>query len=169
MREEGGIKVYPHAAFLCEPYPLFKVARLYLVAVGELAVFEYGVARVKIELLSAGHEACGEVEVLHQLLGRARLAGVVAGGLYSAGERLFRVEARNVVALPAVDGNRRAAERFYSFFGVNAEGSIYLSCAFVSGHNSPPFILKHNQSLSQKTAGTMLIQNKNFSLLISYR
>ena len=79
------------------------MARLDLVAVGEIAVFKYGIACVKIELLFAGHEARRKVEVLHQLFGRACLAGIVAGGLYSAGESLLRVEARNIVALPAVN------------------------------------------------------------------
>lgn len=79
------------------------MARLDLVAVGELAVFKYGIACVKIELLFARHEARRKVEVLHQLFGRACLAGIVAGGLYSAGESLLRVEARNIVALPAVN------------------------------------------------------------------
>ena len=144
------------------------MARLDLVAVGELAVFKYGIACVKIELLFAGHEARRKVEVLHQLFGRARLAGIVAGGLYSAGESLLRVEARNIVALPAVNRNSCAAKRFYSFFCVHAERCIYLSCAFVSAHVFPPFVFNTSKVYHKKAARSMLIWHKSFSLLISY-
>lgn len=60
---------------------------------------------MQIQFLFARRQAQNFVKVRHQLLGRGSLAGIVAGGLDAAGERLLRVKADDVVALPAVNGD----------------------------------------------------------------
>ena len=103
MREERRVKVDAKAALFGIGNPAGKMLRLNGVAGSKLTGFENGVACVQIELFFARRQAQDLIKVRHELFGRGGLAGIVAGGLYSAGESLLRVEARNIVALPAVN------------------------------------------------------------------
>ena len=64
-----------------------------------------------------------------QLVGRARLSGVVARGLdAAAGEARRVLEAPHVVALPAVQGQRDGGEGGERLLGVHAPGGVCLLC-----------------------------------------
>ena len=92
-----------------------------LVAVDALAA-GLGVHGVQVEAMRAGEQLVDLVEVGAQLVGRARLAGVVSGGRDAARERLARVlEAADVVALPAVQAERNRRERRQRRLGVHTE------------------------------------------------
>ena len=105
MREERGVKIYTHASFLCKFYPFFEVLRFYFVSVDKFARFKYRIAGVKIEFFLPGTERHCLIHISHKLLGSFCLSGIIARCLYSARERTVVVEARNVVALPAVKRN----------------------------------------------------------------
>ena len=130
MREECGIEIYAHAMCLCKICPLFEVLRLELVSVGKFAVFKNGIAGMNIQLLLAGAEGHSLFHIGEQLIGSARLAGVVARGLNTAGERSVMVEARHIVALPTVQGNRHAFKSFHSGFDIHAALAIHFFCIF---------------------------------------
>ena len=83
-----------------------------------------------IQLLFAGAEGHGFVHIREKLLGIARLAGVISRRLNAARQRSVMVKADNVIALPAVQGNRHALELFHSGFNVNAELAVYFFCVF---------------------------------------
>ena len=95
-----------------------------LVAV-HLAAAHLGVAGVEVEAVAAGNERERLLEVRPQFVGRAGLAGVIAGDGQAAAERLAGVlEAADVIALPAMDGNRDAGKLLEGFVGVHAQGGI---------------------------------------------
>ena len=106
--------------------------RLQLVAVDILTGLENGVAGVKVELQLAGAEGYDLVDISHKLLGRSRLAGIVAGRLDAAGKRTVVVEADDVVALPAVQGYRDLLQLCDCGVGVYTELCVNFFCGFVS-------------------------------------
>ena len=71
----------------------------------------------------------------NELFGRGGLAGIVAGGLDAAGEGLLRVEADDVVALPAVDGDGHVFQCFQHGFGIDAERGVAFLCKCISVHS----------------------------------
>ena len=73
----------------------------------------------------ARDQAVRLVEVLAQLLGGARLAGVVAGGRQPAAQRTAAcLEAAHVIALPAVQADRDRGELRQRRVGVHAQRRI---------------------------------------------
>ena len=78
----------------------------------------------------AWNEREGFIQVLAQFIKRARLAGVVAGGLNAATAKCpaFLLKSADVVALPAVqrDGNR--FESFQGRFSIDAPRGVDLLC-----------------------------------------
>ena len=95
--------------------------RLDRVAVDEFTA-EVAINGVEIEAVAAGQELVDEVEILAQLVERAGFSGVVTGRLDTAagqgGVGLFKTT--DVVALPAVQGDRRGSQAGERGFGINA-------------------------------------------------
>ena len=87
------------------------------------------------------------------MFGRGGLAGVVAGGLDAAGEGLLRVEADDVVALPAVDGDGHVLERVQYALGVDAEGGVAFLCNRISVHIHSSSVKKENLLHERLRAG----------------
>ena len=127
--------------------------RLDGVAVCKLAVFKAGIACVQIQFLFARRQAQNLVEIRHELFGRGGLAGIVAGGLDAAGEGLLRVEADDVVALPAVDGDGHVLERVQYALGVDAEGGVAFLCKRISVHIHSSSVKKENLLHERLRAG----------------
>ena len=134
MGEKRRIEVRTEAVLFAKFRPRRKVLRLQPVPVGPLAVLKNGIAGVKIQLLCAGAELQDFLDVCHQLLRRSRAAGIIAGGLDAARERLGRVgvKAAHVVALPAVQGNRRGFQLFQRRFDIDFQGFICFLCLCVA-------------------------------------
>ena len=77
----------------------------------DLAAAGLGVAGVEVQAVRAGQERQRLVQVGPQLVGRAGLAGIVAGDRQAAAELLARVlETADVVPLPAVQRDRDRRE-----------------------------------------------------------
>ena len=127
------IEVDAEAALLRELHPLAEVLRLHLVAIHLLAVLEDRVAGVQIDAVLAGNEGEGLVDVGHQLLGRAGLAGIVACRLDAAGGAQRVLEPAHVVALPTVHRNRYFAKRGDRFLRIDADSGVLFPCSFVCG------------------------------------
>ncbi len=88
-----------------------------------------GVHRVQVQAVPAGDHAIGRVQVAAQLIARAGLAGVVAGGGDAAAKRLAAVlEAGHVVALPAVQAQRDIRQQIQRPLGIDAQQAIALLC-----------------------------------------
>ena len=79
MREEGGVKVDAVVVLLGPVDPAGKMLGLELVALDLLAA-GLGIDGVQVQPVRAGDQAVGLVQVAAQLVGVARLAGIVAGG-----------------------------------------------------------------------------------------
>ena len=140
--KEGGVEVNSYFLQLCVLYPCVKVLRLKPVALNLLAA-GYRIYRVEIYSLLSGNEREHLVKIRHQLLRRSRLSGVVSGRLYTAGERSAVLKARDVVALPAVYGNRDRGEGLYRLLGVYTVLCIYDPCVLVCFHSvcSPLYVI----------------------------
>ena len=79
------------------------MARLNFVTVNSLAP-ELAVEGVQVEPVCAGNERERLGGVGSEFVGRARFAGIIAGGDDAAGERPAEIlEAAHVIALPAVE------------------------------------------------------------------
>ena len=94
---------------------------------------------MQVQLLFAGHQRERLIDVRHQLLGRGGLAGIVAGGLDAAGQRLAAVKAGHIVALPAVDGNGDVLQRIKRLFDIHAKRGVHLFCLIETFHTFFPF------------------------------
>ena len=78
-----------------------------LIARDRLSSTEVGVYRMEVQAMLAWNEREGLVQILAQLLERARLAGVVAGGLNTTTAKgtTFALKSPNIIALPTVQRN----------------------------------------------------------------
>src|SRR5690606_30620687 len=125
MRETGRIKIHAVQTDRLAPvHPRGEVARLDGVALDRLSA-EVAVDRVQIEAVPTGQQLVNEFEVLTQLVDGAGLAGIVAGGLDAAGERgVGALETADIVALPAVHGDRRGGEGLERGLHIDAERLI---------------------------------------------
>ena len=139
MAEEGGVEIQAHVVLLGKLYPLGKVLGLQLVAVDRLAI-EDGVDGVKIDLLFAGDQLQSDLQIGHQLFGSAGLAGIVAGGLDTAGEGAAQVfKTDNVIALPAMHTDGDVLQNVQRFFGIDTEFFILFACRDIPFHRWPPY------------------------------
>ena len=123
------IEIRAQPARFAEIHPLAEVLRFELVAVNpRVFLVEDGVGGVEVDFLRAGAEGENNVDVRHQLFGGTGAAGVIAGGLDAAGQGLIGVgvETANVVALPAVEGNRHGFEARDGSVGIYADGGVFL-------------------------------------------
>ena len=95
-----------------------------LVAV-HLFAAEFGVAGVQVEAVSAGNEGKGLLQIGAQLVRRAGLAGIIAGGDQPAAQRRAEIfKPADVIALPAMEGNGNARQRLQGVVNVHADGGI---------------------------------------------
>ena len=104
--EKRRIEVHADPPGLRPVDPALKVLGLERVAL-DLPAAGLGVAGVEVQAMRAGQERQRLVQVGPQLVGRAGLAGIMAGDRQAAAQLLARVlETADVVALPAVERDR---------------------------------------------------------------
>jgi hypothetical protein len=101
MRETSGIEVESQPVRLRPGDPLAEVRRPDRVAVHRLAA-EFAIHGVQVHPVSARDERQGFLKVRAEFVGRAGLAGIVAGDRDSSAERVADVfETTDVVAPPS--------------------------------------------------------------------
>ena len=134
MTEKGRVEVRTKAVRLAELHPPGKVAGFQLVPVRPVAVLKDGVAGVQVDFLGARAELQHFINVGHQLFRRAGAAGVVAGGLDAAGQRLAGVgiKAAHVIPLPAVQADGNGLQPGHGGVNIHAEGGVGGFCGFVA-------------------------------------
>ena len=121
VREAGRVEIHAHAVGFRPVDPAREMLRRDFVAI-DLFAAELAVESVKIEAVLAGDEGKRLVEVGAEFVRSAGLAGVVAGHRNAAAEAFTGVfKAADVVALPAVKGNRNARKRGHGGIGIDAE------------------------------------------------
>src|SRR5262249_9506517 len=127
VREEGAVEVEPEPPRPRPVDPAGEVLGSESVALDRPAA-RLGVDGVQVEAVPAGDQAQGFFQVAAQLVGVARLAGVVAGRLdAAAGQAEVVLEAADVVALPAVQGYRDCGEDLQGPVAIDAEGGVALA------------------------------------------
>ncbi len=105
MREAGRIEVEAVLIRLRPVDPRAEMFRLQFVAI-DLAPAGFRIHRVQIQAMLARQQAVHLIEIAAQLIGRARLAGIVARGRDAAAEAAVEIlEAAHIVALPAVQAD----------------------------------------------------------------
>ena len=106
MREAGRVEVQAVLVGLGPIDPVREMLRAQLVAI-DLAAAGFGVHGVQVQAMLARDQAVDLVEIAAQLVGGARLAGIVARGRDAAAQLAADVlEAAHVIALPAVQAER---------------------------------------------------------------
>src|SRR5262249_52590155 len=106
---------------------------------------------VQVDAVPAGDQVQRLVQVGAQLVGVARLAGVVAGGLdAAAGQADVVLEAPDVVALPAVQGNGDAAQHVQRPVGADAEAGVTVAGPLVASFNGG---IAHGSPLAPTAVG----------------
>ena len=125
MAEGSGVEIQLHIVFPRPLDPALEMLHVHLVAVYILAL-EVAVNLVEVQAMVTGDKALGKEDILLQFFHIARAAGIVAGGLDTAGKAGLAFKAHNVVGLPAVQGNGSLFQRRDGFVGVNADGGIAL-------------------------------------------
>src|SRR5258706_8005067 len=135
MRETGGVEVQTDAERLRPVDPAREVFEADGVAV-HASRAKLTVERVQVEAMCAGDERQGLPGIAAELVGRARLARIIAGRRKAPTQLAVRLlESPDVVSLPAVerDGDRREPDE--SGIGVDAEIGVPLSGEDVGGFN----------------------------------
>ena len=143
MGEEGGVEVAAQATLLAIVHPLLEMLRFQLIPIHPATVFfiENGVGGMEVHFLGAGGQRQHHINIRHQLFRRAGTAGIVTGGLNTAGQRLLRVgvKAANVISLPAMQTNRCVAQLLHGCFHIHANGGITFLCIIKLAHWFHPF------------------------------
>ena len=125
VREDGGVEVQTAAVLLSQLDPLSEVAGLQLVALDGLAGLADGVVGVDVDLVGTGDQGQSLVQVSEDLLGVAGDAGVVTGGLDTAGQGTHTLKAVDIVCLPAVHGNADILHLGESCLGVHTDLGVH--------------------------------------------
>jgi hypothetical protein len=114
--------------------------RLQLIPVRPFAFFKDRVGGMQIHFRRSGDQAHHLVQIRHQLPGVPGPAGIISGGLNSAGQRLGRigVKSAHIVSLPAVQGNGNRFQGLHRGIGIDPEGSVTFSGFFVAHASFPP-------------------------------
>ena len=104
--EIGRVEVHADPPGLRPVDPVLEVLGLERVAL-DLPAAGLGIAGVEVQAMRAGQERQRLVQIGSELVGRAGLAGIMAGDRQAAPELLARIlEAADVVALPAMERDR---------------------------------------------------------------
>ena len=140
--EEGGVEIKADSFFLRKINPFFEMLRLDFVSVRKFTVFKNSIACMQVQFMLSGHEAEYLINICHQFFRCPCLSGIVSGSLDSSGKRSLLIKAGNIVALPAVHGNRNVFQGFHRLVGVHANCRINFLCGFIS------FFYVHNYLLS---------------------
>jgi hypothetical protein len=120
VREERGVEVQTQAARASPIEPVREVFRQKLIAL-DLASAGLSVDGMQVQPVPAGDEAVGQVEVAPQLVGRASLARVIAGGLNAAARQSGgTLEAADVIPLPTVQRDGKVAQFRQGPCGIDA-------------------------------------------------
>ena len=132
MGEEGRVEVAAQSALLAEINPLLEVLGFQLIPIHPTAILlvEDGIAGVEIHLHLTGDQGDHLVDIGHQFFVCTGPAGIVTGGLDTAGEGLvgIGVKTANIITLPAMQGNRNLLQLFHCGIGVDTQGSIFCFC-----------------------------------------
>ena len=127
MREEGWIEIEADLDALRPGDPVFELFDAQFVAVN-LASAHLGVAGMEIQAMASGNDGDGLLEIGAQFRGGGGLAGIISRDGEAAAEFLSGIfKSADVVALPAMDGNRDAGELFEGLVGVDAEFGVALA------------------------------------------
>ena len=122
--EAGGVEIHAHAVGFRPVDPTLEMLGLDFVAIDFFAA-ELAVEGVEVQAVLAGNEGERLVEVGAEFVRGAGLAGVVAGHRDAAAEAFAGVfEAADVVALPAVEGDRDSGEFRHGGLGIDAEFGV---------------------------------------------
>ena len=129
-----------------------------LVAVDAMRA-KFSVERVEIEAMRAGNQRQGLGRVEPELVGRARLAGIVARRGNPSTELTIRIfKADDIVSLPAMERDRDVRELPERSLGIDAEVGILLSRDRVGGFNGLSrhitFLLDRNSESTRRTRRT---------------
>ena len=126
MGVAGGIEIDPQSFGLGPIDPGRVVGRLECVPI-DLPPARFGVHRVQVDAMGAGHERQGRCIVGAQFIGCAGLAGVVAGDRQAAAHvdaQVFKTGV--VVALPAVQRDGHLGQLLEGPIGVDAQVGVAL-------------------------------------------
>jgi hypothetical protein len=104
---------------------------------------EFSVERVQVEAMRAGNQRQGLGRVEPELVGRARLAGIVARRGNPSAELTIRVfEARYIVSLPAMERDGDVRELPERSLGIDVQVGVLLFRDRVGGGNG---LIGHGQ------------------------
>ena len=133
MREAGGVEVQSDSERLCPVDPAGEVFGTDRVTV-HAPCAELSVERVQVEAVPARNEGQGLRGVAAELVGSARLARIIAGRRKARTQLAVRLlESRDIVSLPAVEGDRDRREPPEGRIGVDALVGVALSGEAVRG------------------------------------
>ena len=132
--------------------------RLQIVALHATAA-GFGVAGVQVQPMSSGNQRQSFVQVRTQFVGRAGLAQVVAGHGQAPAQFLAALlETADIVALPAVQGNRYAGQHTQGRVHIHAELGVVLTRLRKSTFHPPGFV-SHRQTPARMQASTRLFRD----------
>ena len=124
MGKESRVEVQANLDGLGPRDPIPELLDAQLVALN-LAPAHFGIAGVEVETMATGNDRQRLLEVRPQLSGGAGFAGIIAGDGQPATEfRTGALEAADIVALPAVDGDRDAGQLFEGLVGIHAKRGV---------------------------------------------
>ena len=109
--------------------------------------------RMKIKALFAGDQSKRLVEITAQLLRRPGASGIVSGGQDPAGSSArVGFESADVVALPAMEGNRNLRKLFQRRIRIDADSCVVLFCKLIVPFNVllchiPPFLFWFSEEI----------------------
>ena len=152
MREVSGVHVEPGGVRAGPVNPAAEVPGLELIAVHPRAA-GLGIHGVKVDAVPAGEKAQRLLEVGAKLVAVGGAAHVVARREDAAGKHGIAFQSGDVIALPAVQRNRRGEQRPDRFVGVHPERGVALAREGIGGFfrfshdcNSPCFLVSEIRS-----------------------
>ena len=125
VREAGWVEIQAQLVGFRPRHPVFKVRRFDLVTRDRRVRFQ--IDSMQVQPLRPRDQAQRQLQVGAQLGGVTRFARIVAGGLNAPRQRAARVfKTGNVVALPAVHGDRQTIELAQRLIDIHADGGVTL-------------------------------------------
>ena len=121
VREAGRVEVQTQTVGFCPRHPVFKVFRLDFITRDRLVGFQ--INRVQVQALRTGYQAERQRQIGAQFGRVARFPGIVTGCLNTPRQGTAWVfEAGDVIALPAMHGDRQTVELTQCRFDIHADG-----------------------------------------------